>query len=361
MRKLSIAALLGLILGGCQSLQQDVQYTSERNEAVFSDLAEMIVALDKDPRESAPARRRITDLEKSRVKDGNFEGRLSAWSGRLFLIEGKRREAEARFKKAESLFPGSVEGRVLGIRLEQDPEKRRALCEDSLTEARGGSFLGRQGEFHIELGRVQLELKNYPEAAAAFDSAFPSLSAVYRRTYGEDRQRAFSLRNLDPETGPRTAGISLKQAITWEDAVELSKTETGLLLFISGGENQSVPELFRLLAEMSVIPPTQDITETNGEIPRRTALYDAVLRSGAAWYLWRLLAENRADRSLLTRYSSRYAGGSPIPDLNRDSIFFDSILGCIERQFMALTDGKNFNGGGTVNGAEFLFMLKKIK
>ncbi|MDR2073309.1 MAG: hypothetical protein LBP60_07745 [Spirochaetaceae bacterium] len=361
MKKLSMAALLSIVLAGCQSLQQDIQYTSERDEAVFSGLAEMIVVLDKDPHGNAAARKRITELEKSNIKDRNFEGRLSAWSGRLFLIEGKRREAQAQFKKAENLFPGSVEGRVLGIRLEQDPEKRRTLCEEALAEARGGGFLGRQGEFQIELGRAQLELKNYPEAAAAFDSAFPLLSAVYRNVYGEDRQKAWQLRNLDPEAAPRTAEISLKRTITWEDAVELSSTETGLLLFISGGENQGAAELFRRLADRSIIPPTQDMAETNRGIPPKAALYDTVLRSGAAWYLWRLLAENRADQSLLTRYSSRYAERSPIPDLNRDSIFFDSILGCIERQFMALTDGRNFNGAGSVNGAEFLLMLKKIK
>ncbi|MDR2211545.1 MAG: hypothetical protein LBO65_08815 [Spirochaetaceae bacterium] len=354
--------LLGIVFfAGCQSLQRDLQYTSERDEAVFSGLAEIIVPLDGAPQGAAAARNRITELEKTSIKDRNFEGRLKAWSGRLFLIEGKRREAEARFKEAENLFPGSVEGRVLGIRLEQDPEKRRILCEETLAEARGGGFLGRQGEFNIELGRTQLELKNYREAAAAFDSAFPLLSTLYRRIYGDDRNKAWELRNLDPETSPRTAGISLKRTITWEDAVELTRTETGLLLFITGGGSPNTGELFRRLTDHSVIPPTQDMTEADEKIPPGLKLHDVVLRSGAAWYLWRLFAENRADRNLLTRYSSRYAGKSPLPDLGGTSIFFDSILGCIERQFMAPVDGKNFNGAGTVSGAEFLGMLKKIR
>jgi len=85
-----------------------------------------------------------------------------------------------------------------------------------------------------------------------------------------------------------------------------------------------------------------------------------VLRSGAAWYIWHLLAENRADRTILTRYSSRYGERSPIPDILRSSVFFDAVLGCIEREFMSLPDGKNFNGQANVGGAEFLIILKKL-
>jgi hypothetical protein len=37
------------------------------------------------------------------------------------------------------------------------------------------------------------------------------------------------------------------------------------------------------------------------------------------------------------------------------------VLGCIEREFMSLPDGRNFNGGGTITGAEFLMLLKKLE
>ncbi|MDR1307013.1 MAG: hypothetical protein LBK74_05525 [Treponema sp.] len=350
-----------LLLAGCQSLQRDLLYSSGGDEA---GLAEFIVPLDREAEKSAvdTARKKIGDLEKNNIKNRSFEGRVAAWSGRLFLIEGKTREAEAQFKKAESLYPGSIEGRVLAIRLEGDPEKRSSLCEESLTEARGGGFLGREAEFHIELGRIRMEQKNYREAVAAFDSALPRLGPVYRSTYGDVRNAAWQLRNLDPGTSPQTAEIGLKSSITWEDAITLSRTETALLYFAEGETSLSAADLFALLVQNSVIPPGQDISAVDvSAFTVPPAVYDTVFRSGAAWYLWRLLAENRADKSILTRYSSRYPDRSPIPDLLRRSIFFDAVLGCIEREFMALRDGRNFNGTGTIGGAEFLLMLKKLE
>ena len=348
---------------GCQSLQQDKLYTSSADEAGLSELAETIIPLDSNPSKNAvsAARKKTAELEKSKVKDRNFEGRVAAWSGRLFLIEGKSKDAAAQLKKAESLYPGSVEGRVLAIRLENDLEKRRELCEASLNEARGGSFFGRLHEFNIELARVELEQKNYREAAAAFDSALPHLSPVYRSTYSDNRNTAWQLRNLEPGTSPKTAEISLKKTIDWEDAVELSKNETELLRFLSGGRNLSNAELFKALVDREIIPQAQNIDITNMDVTSfKPALRDTVIRSGAAWYIWHLLAENRADRNILTRYSSRYPSQSPIPDLLRNSAFFDAVLGCIERELMSLPDGKNFNGGGTVDGTEFLMMLKKM-
>jgi tetratricopeptide (TPR) repeat protein len=353
-----------LLLAGCQSLQKDLLYSSGGDEAGLTELAELIVPLDREAEKSAvdTARKKIGGLEKANVKDRSFEGRVAAWSGRLFLIEGKTKEAEEQFKKAESLYPGSVEGRVLAIRLARDLEKRSSLCEESLAEARGGGFLGREAEFQIELGRVRMEQKNYREAVAAFDSAFPRLGPVYRSAYGDARNTAWQLRNLDPLSSPQTAELSRKSSITWEDAITLSRTETALLRFAEGGRDAGAADLFALLVRNSVIPPGQDISAADlSAFTVPPALYDTVFRSGAAWYLWRLLAENRADKTILTRYSSRYSGKSPIPDLARQSIFFDAVLGCIERELMSLTDGRNFNGMGTVGGAEFLMMLKKME
>jgi tetratricopeptide (TPR) repeat protein len=357
------AILAFLVLAGCQSLQKDMLYTSGGDNASLASLAELIVPLDKEAARPAviAARTRLTELEKTNVKDSDFEGRLAAWSGRLFLIEGKPREAAAQLRKANSLNPLCIEGKVLAIRLEGNTEKRKTLCENTLAEASG--FSAAAGEINIELGRTLMEMKNYREAAAAFDSAFPHLGPVYRSTYGEIRNSAWQLRTLDTGTAPKTAEISQKNSITWDDAIELSKTETDLLRFISGGRNLSSTELFTLLAGRSIIPQGQDMAAASFAAgnPVRT---DTVFRSGAAWYLWHLWAENRADPSLLTRYSSRYQGSqgrpSPIPDLPVNSIFFDAVLGCIEREFMSLGDGKNFQGNRTVTGAEFLLMLKRV-
>jgi hypothetical protein len=361
------AAAAAVFLSGCQSMQTDRLYSSAEDLSVITELESMIVPLDtKTGAEQRTAleqaRTKVTSLEKSSIKDRNFEGRLSAWSGRLFLLEGKRREAEAALKKSESLSPGNTEARVLSIRLENDPAVRVSLAETAIVEAAGGSFFGKDGEFRIELALGSLEQNYYREAAAAFDAAFPHLPSVYAETYGALREKAWTLRSLEG-TGGKSAEIALKSEINWEDVLELTLAESELLRFITAGQSWPLNDLFRRLYDTSVVPPTQELNVVSvyDGLPSRTALRDPVLRAGAAWYLWRLLAENRGDRSILTRYSYRYPGRSPIPDLPRDSIFFDSILGCVEREFMALIDGRNFNGTGSVSGAEFLGMIQKVK
>ena len=91
---------------------------------------------------------------------------------------------------------------------------------------------------------------------------------------------------------------------------------------------------------------------------------DVVTRAGAAWFIWHLYAEARANRGMLSRYSARYATGanprSPITDIPPLSPFFDSILGCVETELMSLPDGRNFQPTYPIRGAELLTILKKI-
>jgi hypothetical protein len=51
---------------------------------------------------------------------------------------------------------------------------------------------------------------------------------------------------------------------------------------------------------------------------------------------------------------------SPVGDLPMDSPFFDSILGCVEWEFMNLPDGRNFFPEERIRGSAFLDMLKKL-
>ena len=122
-------------------------------------------------------------------------------------------------------------------------------------------------------------------------------------------------------------------------------------------------ELFTRLLERAFIPAIQDIT-VNDWPQTRPNIGDAVTRAGAAWFIWHLYAEARADRGLLTRYSARYATGanprSPITDVPPLSPFFDSILGCVETEFMSLPDGRNFRPAQPMRGAELLSILRRI-
>jgi tetratricopeptide (TPR) repeat protein len=319
----------------------------------------------------AAARNRIAELEKKPSADTEYTAALAAWSGRLYLQEAKTGEALREFKKSQSLWPGNTQSLILALRLEGDPQKRLTLIDQELriTGPSGGEApapedtVSPAAALHLERGRTLMELRRYREAAGAFDTAFAeSLPPVYRETYGESRALAWKLRDALPETEGTTLDLLEQEAMTWLSVIELTKTETDLLRFLTAGRNLPSADLFSRLLDRSFIPYTQDITrlEWPADKPR---IEEQVLRSGAAWFLWRLYAENRADRGLLSKYSSRYSSltnpRSPIADLPLLSPFFDAILGCVETELLFLPDGRNFNPGNAIRGAEFLAILKK--
>jgi hypothetical protein len=49
-----------------------------------------------------------------------------------------------------------------------------------------------------------------------------------------------------------------------------------------------------------------------------------------------------------------------VDDLPLLSPFFDSILGCVETEFMSLPDGRNFHPDEKIRGAEILTILRKM-
>jgi tetratricopeptide (TPR) repeat protein len=379
-----ISPWMGMFMGvlavllSCQSMKGDL-FVESQDAVQREDLAElerMIVSLDRQGLSAdslGAARRRISELEKNPSADREYNAALAAWSGRLYILEGKNSEGVKQLKLSQSLSPGNVQSLILSIRLEGDPEKRLALIDREL-KIEGpspGSGLSPEGPVSpaalllIERGRVLLDQRRYGEAAGAFDTAFAGgLPPVYRETYGESRALAWELRNTQPGTGDKTVAIMERGGISWADLIELTKTETDLFRFLTAGRDLPPGELFNRLLDRSFIPYTQDIT-LNTWPSVKPGMGDPALRSGTAWFLWRLYAENRADRGLLSKYSSRYSNmanpRSPIADLPLFSPFFDAILGCVETEFMSLEDGRNFNPDKPVRGAEALGIIKKIK
>jgi hypothetical protein len=382
LKKMAAPGVLAFLLLSCQSMGKDIRVDAQEEAKLvnLTELEQMIVALDKSGSEGGPvrdrlgaARRRIAELEKTPAADTAYSAALAAWSGRLYVLEGKTAEAARQLKTSQSLSPGNIQSLILSVRLERDLQKRLALIdrEIQIEGTAGGTALlpetasSPAALLQIERGRVLLELRRYGEAAGAFDTAFTgSLAPVYRETYTESRSLAWELRNALPGTENKTMELLERGGIRWIDLVELTKTETDLLRFLTAGRDVPPAELFNRLLERSFIPYTQDITvnEWPAAKPRMEA---AVFRSGAAWFLWRLYAEDRADRGLLSRYSSRYARlaspQSPIADLPLLSPFFDSILGVVESELMFLPDGRNFHPADPVRGAEMLTVLRKVK
>jgi tetratricopeptide (TPR) repeat protein len=358
----------------CTSLQKDLSINSSKDqmEKSLAKLEALIIPLEavggtearKQQTEMTSARRMIGDMEKEAAADADYSARLMAWSGRLAILEGKYSEAQRVYRQSLALSPGNIPAIVLGIRLEGNPAQRLEIAEKELALIDRQSPLSGFGELHIEKGRSLMELQRFTEAVAAFDAAFTStLDGIYRETYRKDRDRAWELRHFTGGGSTGTLGILERGSLNWKDCISLAKSETQLLRFLTGGRDTNETELFNRLLERSFIPYTQNITIS--EWPNvKPKMEDAVSRSGAAWFIWHLYAESRADRGLLSRYSARYATGpnprSPITDVPPLSPFFDSILGCVETELMSLPDGRNFNPSGAIRGAELLAILKNM-
>jgi len=366
-----VMCAVAALFSACLSLRGDIFIDNQRTQA-DANLAkveaaivplEAVGAAAMRGRQSdiTSARQMIAALEKEAAADADYAGKLTAWSGRLAILEGKYSEAMRLYRQSSAASPGNIPSVILGIRLEGDPAKRLEMIEKELTLA--GQRTDGVGELNIERGRALIELNRFSEAAGAFDVAFSAgLAAVYADSYGADRNRAWELRNTS-DVAAGTLDMLTRDSLSWAACIAIAKNETQLLHFISGGRNIADAELFNRLLERAFIPYTQDISITEWPTIKPNA-NDVVTRAGAAWFIWHLYAEARANRGLLSRYSARYATGanprSPITDIPALSPFFDSILGCVETELMSLPDGRNFQPTHPIRGAELLTILKKI-
>jgi hypothetical protein len=356
----------------CASLKGDISLNSQKDQSEknIEEIEAAVIPLEaaggaqarSRQSEITAARQLITNKEKEASTDADYSGKLLAWSGRLAIIEGKYSDAQRLYRQSTAVSAGNIPSIILGIRLEGDPAKRLEMIEKELAiSGRHSSAVG-FGELQIERAVSLAEVSRFAESAGAFDAAFSSgINSVYRESYVNMRNRAWELRNT---SGMAAGTIDMMQdRITWGDCITIARNETQLLRFISGGRDISEADFFNRLLDRAFIPSTQDIgvNEWPKEKPART---EFVTRAGAAWFIWHLYAEMRADRGLLSRYSSRYATGanprSPIADIPHLSPFFDSVLGCVETELLALPDGRNFRPVQHIRGAEMLSILKKI-
>jgi tetratricopeptide (TPR) repeat protein len=369
MRLFFLCLVTSVIFFGCAT-SKDVSISGQRDHSDrnLTRVETAIVPLEasgstsRRQSEVVSARQMISSMEREASADADYSGRLTAWSGRLALLEGRYSEAQRLHRQSQAASPGNVPSIILGIRLEGDPVKRLEIIERELAVAGRQSSAG-FGELQIERGRSLFELNRFSEAVGAYDSAFASgLNPVYNESYKGERDRAWELRNT---TGVRAGTLNLlgRETITWNDCINIAANETQLLRFITGGRTLSEAELFNRLLERGFIPYTQDVNVYDWQSTRPRA-DEIVTRAGAAWFAWHLYAESRADRGLLTRYSARFTTGvnprSPIADIPPLSPFFDSILGCVEREYLSLPDGRNFRPEQPIRGTELLSIYRKI-
>jgi len=370
-RNLFFLFLTAAVFSSCVSLKNDISLNSQKDETEKNLVKVEAAVVPLEAAGGAQARRRqneinsarqmITGMERESAADADLSGKLIAWSGRLAILEGRYSEAQRLYRQSTAVSAGNVPSIILGIRLEGDPAKRLGMIEKELAVT--GQRSSGYGELQIERANSLFELSRFSEAAGSYDAAFSSgIAEVYRENYGNARNQAWEMRNTSGVSAG-SLGVLTLESITWNDCISLVKNETQLLRFISGGRDLPNTELFNRLIDRSFIPYTQDINLN--EWPRaRPVIGETVTRSGAAWFIWHLYAETRADRGLLSRYSARYATGSnprsPIADVPALSPFFDSILGCVETEYISLPDGRNFRPALPMRGTEMLAVLKKM-
>ena len=348
---LLISGILAL-LASCATLQED-QMVATPDDVLESELVTLekrIIPLDTDPSEKKieDVKAYAQSLEERPVQDAVFSARLAAWSGRLYLLDGNEKQARIRLEKATSLSPGEASAAVLASRLETDPAAKLSQLEAA------ARLSDEPGLIILEQALVHYGLNEYREAVASFDEGLNLLPSYYGDTYSPLREQAWKLVNLDKETPSATALLAAKDEITWAEALELTQSETPLLDFLTGGDSWSAEKLFPAAISRGLLPSPEVMKLDPGT---------RVVRGTAAWYLWHLNSVYRSQPGLLIMYTSvMFAEDkSPIDDVPITAPWFDSVLGCVEWEFMTLADGKNFIPWQAVSGADFLLMLSAVQ
>jgi len=361
----AVLAALGA-LSGCRTMtmHRDIVLAGAGGAAIHPGLAaleETVVRLDgagASREDLVQARQQVAALERL-AADPAFSALVAAWSGRIFLMEGRVSDARREHSRSQSVLPYNIPAQVLAFRLEQNAATRLSMIDQSIAIETG------RGELLAERGRALFDLNRFFESVAAFDAAFVLLSErpFYEEAYRVFRDKAWELRNLDHTAAARTMGIALQGEITWRDLIEITLSETDLLRFVTAGRDWPTETLFNHLVDRAFIPHTQNTALLDWPNARPVST-EVVLRSGAAWFLWHVNAENRANRGLLTQYSSRFANmpnaRSPIADVDIRSPFVDSILGSVESHFMTLPDGRHFIPYEQVSGSDYLQMARRL-
>lgn len=333
------ALLVALSAASCATVQRDVLYESAP-EALPQELSAIEAELARnravpgaaDPRELG---RRLATLSAAPSSDSRRAARLLALEAEAALQAGDRGTATRLLERSAAAYGGDELAAVVASRLLGDLTGRRAALERALGLADEGSRL------RAELGSVLLAQGFYREALAAFDAALPRLGDDYRLLYGDERERAYALRDAGSEApGDLRARLS-RQAVRLEDMAALAQAETNALDWITGGEAWAAGTLFERLKAAGWYLEAG----AAGKAP--------ATRKDAAVFLWALMA--RGDRRMAGRYSARYAARatSPVPDVAYGSPYFDAVLGVVEEGVMPLADGRSFNPDEPASGLDF--------
>lgn len=335
-----LITLMLVSMMSCASLQRDILYDAPvgQDPVELSSLEYELVRLRSEATSTRPLasiRGRLSELAAQPSSDSRRAARILALSAEASLLAGEKAQAAKFLERSVSMYGGDEMAAVVASRLKKTAEERLAYLLDAARVVDDGQRLG------AELGSAYYALGRMREALAAFDAALSRLHPDYMLLYGEERSRAYALR--DAGSAPSVSSLALLSAepLGLLGMATLAQSETNAMDWMTGGATWAPGVLFeRLKAAGWYLDP--------GAQPKTIGT-----RKDAALFLWSMMS--RGDSRIATRYSTRYAsrGFSPVPDVPYGSLFFDAVLGLVEEDVMFLVDGKNFNPDGLVSGLDF--------
>ena len=358
-----IYCLILVLTFSCTSLQQDVMISSVNSEKnqVFEEIENAVATLDSSfcLGEKISNQIKLADetekqidvllLESGLSKEA--QSRLWALKGILKFIEGKKVEANKCFEVSKNLYKGEVFTTILGSRLGlinlNDDEKIKIADKKILL---------------LEKAISNFKNKNYVEAVANFDEAFISLPGYYQYAYSKVRNRAWELRKINSEN--ENSNLLQISEITVGQMLMIAQSNSNFLSNYNDGKILSENDLYKKILSSGLLNPANEfMKDENINSKNKISRTEKLNRLICARFLWNLYNGNKSAKQDLSKYSVMFAGmnDSPVPDVEIDSPDFDAVLGCIELEFMNLTDGINFEGEKKVSGIEFSESLKKMK
>lgn len=349
----------------CTSLQQDVMISSVDAENIeeFQEIESQVALLDASfcLGEKNSVTTKLTEdtvkqidillLESGLEKEA--QSRLWALKGIIFFTEGKKVKASECFDFANDLYKGEVFTMILGSRL----ELVKLTEDEKITSADKKLLL-------LEKAINDFKEAKYLDAVAKFDEAFISLPSYYHYAYSKLRNKAWELKSINTDSEKTDVNLLQINEITIGQMLMIAQNESDLLYNYNAGKNLSENELYKKINSYGLLNSANEFMQgTFADTKNKISKNQKINRYMCARFLWNLYNGNKNTKENLSNYSVMFAGQkeSPISDVSINSQDFDAVLGCIELEFMNLTDGINFEGEKSVSGIEFSESLKKVK
>ncbi len=354
--------LVSLVMVGCMSIQRDIiVFTQEELEEIKSIEIELynldarnFEGVSKETQKTYLAEcnaliMKINDEVKQMGQNDALKSRLYALQGRVYLLIDKESKAKDMYKLSAKTYSGETQTIILGYRLGLVDD----IESDDVKSLSSEKYL-----LVLETALACYGNKEYKSAVANFDKAFLEMEDEYKAPYLSIRNKAWQFKDIENLTSDKgIMEILIKNEITVSEMLLLTQDTTELLLPYTQGKVYKEDELYKIMSKSGVLKSVSALDKDSNVTASKN---DVLTRKICARYLWNIF--NYSTPQNLTRYSQlfrSYNRESPVDDIDISDEDLDAILGCVEKEIINLTDGKNFQGNAAVSGSDAAkYMIK---